>query len=533
MGDDAAQKIPALLPCSLLVTALVTAAGASFLLAATPLAMGAQKDAQNASSSSLPFASGSMQVIESLTIYPVKSSELPAPTSYIKLPERTSATFGSPLDARTLSLANVGRYDLTQSLFQGTVLESSLAFAVVPACGPSPSFNTLVCYNLLGGERLDELPIPGALSTTPIFFDGTWIFGTTQGFFIRTEGTSVRTTPSLGGSHTAFWGGAARRSMQILRNRTANSTAKSTASLSAGGAQVPGSGAGPSGGDSGALPKGATPTTEGLAQNAAFLPLGWKWFHTGSAEFIGTPIVSGSLVYALSANQFLHAFDLVTGRLVWTSRLAPEAPLRLSGAALTATPREILVGTDEGAVLAFDPKDGTAIWRYLVNSQSEDKFRAIVASPLVLGRSMVVSNAESATQRVSLDGRTVEWSYPVGSIAQVRADESAVYLAGTDGSVTSLESRAGTLRWKVLASPDSPIASVFVSRKKNVLFVATKKGEVSILDLKRGHTLSRLTQVGDVVGEFFAIPGEVSDVCLGFSHAALRCYAAEASNIRR
>jgi outer membrane protein assembly factor BamB len=252
---------------------------------------------------------------------------------------------------------------------------------------------------------------------------------------------------------------------------------------------------------------------------------GYRWFATSSFEYVGTPVVFGTQVFALTANQYLLAHDAQSGRTLWSTRLAPESSLRLKASSLVATAKEVLVGTDDGQVMALNPKDGGVLWRYLVPARGDERFKAVVAPPLVVGRSVVFSNAESLTTRLSLDGRTVEWSYPMGAVAQVRADDANVYLGGSDGSVSAIDARSGALRWKVAVSAQAPIASLWLPRAKNVILVADKKGVLTVLDTRRGIRLSSLPAGGDVIGEFFGGHGE-SDACLSFDGAGFRCYVA-------
>ncbi|MCA2961284.1 MAG: PQQ-binding-like beta-propeller repeat protein [Silvanigrellales bacterium] len=412
-------------------------------------------------------------------------------------PQRQWAPFGGALDVRSFSTTVLGRYGVSQIPLRGTLLENVLNLSVVPVCGPSVHTNTLACFNLASGEFLEELPVPGSVSTQPLFFDGSWFFGTTEGFFMRTSASSLRSTPLLGGENVGFWGHASRSMMRGMRPRT-----------SLDGPEKP---------------------TDALAVYRNTPRQGYRWQASSSFEYVGSPVVFGTQVFVLTANQYLLALDSQTGRTIWGTRLAPESSLRLSASPLIATAKEILVGTDDGQVMALNPRDGAVLWRYLIPARGDERFKAVVASPALVGRSVVFSSAEGSTTRLALDGRTVEWTYPVGSVPQVRFDDSNIYLGGSDGSLSSLEGRAGALRWRVALSADSPVASVWLLRKKELLLVASKKGVVSLVDARQGRKLAELPAAGAVVGEFFAGYG-ASDACLSFTNGGFKCYSADATN---
>lgn len=447
----------------------------------------------------LKLRNNSFRIVETTTLFPASTSGVLIPQKAFGLPQRATASFGTLSDSRVISRSQAGAYELTNSLAADTVSEKLLSLAVIPVCGPSPERNVMTCFNLLGGELLDTVPLPGNLSTTPFFYDGSWFIGTSKGFFLRTEGSSVRYTPSLGGINSRFWGADSRLYMRALKDRLYPEATRPNAS-------------------------------QNSQQIASNLPNGWKWYYATSSEYVGTPVVSGNSIIIQTAQQFLNSFDVNTGKLLWATRLAPESPLRLGAAALTATAREILVGTDEGDIIALNPKDGTLLWRYALPIDSNDKYHSIAAAPLVAGRSIIVSNAESQTQRVSLDGRNLEWSYPLGSVAQARNDEFNVYLGGSNGALAALDLRTGTLKWKTLLNPSSPLTTIFVVKDKKMLLVSTKKGQIFLVNAENGHIESSTPTLGDSLGEFFPVVGE-ADTCLTFVPNALRCFKVESTEL--
>lgn len=455
--------------------------------------------ASNSSAAALPPSASEdavARLVEVFDVVPRVTTE-PSFQKAVTRPQRQWAPFGGALDVRSFSTTVVGRYGVSQIPLRGTLLENVVNLAVVPVCGPSVHTNTMACFNLATGEFLEELPIPGSVSTQPLFFDGSWFFGTTEGFFVRTSAASLRSTPMLGGENTGFWGQSSRAMMRGMRPRTALD--------------------------------GPEKPTDALAVYRNTLRQGYLWQVSSSFEYVGSPVVFGTQVFVLTANQYLLALDAQTGKTLWSTRLAPESSLRLTASPLVATAKEILVGTDDGQVLSLNPRDGSVLWRYMIPSRGDERFKAVVAAPALVGRSVVFSSAEGSTTRLALDGRTVEWSYPVGSVAQVRFDDSNVYLGGSDGSLTSLEARSGALRWKVALSPDAPIASLWLIRKKDLLLVANKNGVVTLVDTRRGRKLAELPAAGALVGEFIAGHG-ASDACISYTNAGFKCYSAVFTN---
>jgi hypothetical protein len=431
------------------------------------------------------------EIVETLAVSP-KDTRQENLEKVFPLPSRTTTMFGGQTESRVATSGYfVGRYGVSSLVQSGTILEGLINVASLPLCGSSPLPNTLACYNGNYGEFLEEFPIPGRVSSQPIFFDGSWFLGTSKGFFIRTEGTTLLGTPLLGQEQTAMWGSVSRSVFKAL------------------------------------LPQSQLDAPEkpdsARAQYRKQMRPGWKWYATSSSEFVGTPVVGGNQIFVLTANQYLLSLDILTGKTLWSLRLAPESSLRLNGTSLAYTSRELLVGTDDGQILSVNPKDGSVLWRHLMTTTGKERFRAITAPVAISGRSVIASNGEAQTIRLSLDGRSVEWAYPLGSVAQARILDESLFLGGNDGSVVSLELRTGALNWRVAASPDTSIASVWVAADKKSVVAADKKGRLFQFDVAKGKLLDSTDLKGDVVGEFFRGAGS-HEACLSFASNGFSCY---------
>jgi outer membrane protein assembly factor BamB len=368
---------------------------------------------------------------------------------------------------------------------------------IVPVCGPAPDLNSLGCYNLPSGESLADLPLPGQLTTTPQFYDGSWFVGTSRGFLMRMDATGVFMTPGFGIDSLFFHGPDSRYVMKLL-------SAATTSSGSAG---------------------GATPAAMTQSLKANFRS-SWTWYATANAEFIGTPQFGGGRVFALTANQSVNAFDLQTGKLAWGVRLAPDAQLRLDSTSLIWHERGLLVGTSDGNLMSLDPKNGQTIFRHSVMSGSGDRFSAIAAPVLPLPDGIVVANAESVTQKLSWETRGIDWSYGVGSVVQPKFDDGFVFIAGSDGAVHKLDARTGQLRWRRTLPVSSPLIALTLLRKQNIVLAASANGSIFALRISDGllEGEGQPSTYGPVIGDFFSGRNELNEVCLSYRTPGIKCW---------
>jgi outer membrane protein assembly factor BamB len=424
---------------------------------------------------------------ETTAFFPVSPSQLPRLERTSTLADQASAGFAVlPPDKGGAVLQPVGRR------FKRSGAESDAP--VLPICGQAPDANSLGCYNLGTGEMLADIPMPGQLTTTPQFFEGSWYIGTSRGFFIRYDSSGVFYTPNFGIASLFFHGPDSKLVMKSL-----SSSAAATVS---GNSESPQQ----------TLKTGFRGT--------------WNWYATANAEFIGTPQFGGGNVFVLTANQSLNSYDIQSGRLNWGVRLAPEVQLRLTSYSLLLHERGLIVGTSDGNLLLLDPKNGQTIWRHTLSAAASDRFSTIAAPVLALSDGIIVTNAESVTQRLNWETRSVKWSYPVGSVVQPKYDEGSVFVAGTDGAVHKLDLASGQALWKAQIPTTSPLVAMTLLKKKDIVLVATANGNLFAIGMKLGSLegVSPTSTFGAVTGDFFAGRPEQNEVCLSYRTPGYACW---------
>jgi hypothetical protein len=342
-----------------------------------------------------------------------------------------------------------------------------------------------------------EFPTPGVLSTTPVFVDDSWLFGTSEGFLIRTNRViGGQAMPFLENSRLpAFWGAESRKEMALMRKNS--------------------------------------------------LPAEYKWAFYTTAEFTGTPIVVNNVVLALASNQFLYALDLATGRVLWTLRLAPDTSMRLLGDSVALVPGrkegEVAVGTSEGLFLGVSIANGQVQWRHRLPTVPGERFHTALAKAKPFDRSLLLASAEGIVQKVAVerclsdggdaggrcagDTRFVEWSYAAGTTFAPVVSGNRVLIGGEDGSVVLLDGgRAGALVWrKHLFNLPVVAMATLPAQAPEYLLAVSASGEVTLLDFA-GKIRGAIAPLGVPVGEF--LPGRNGDeVCLSFAIPGLRCFS--------
>lgn len=424
-------------------------------------------------------------LLQTTAVIPVSPRELPRQKRLSPLAERASAGF-------SVVAASKGGAALQKIRRRVGGSVTDFTENVLPVCGQAAELNTFGCWDLTTGEVLADIPLPGQVTTVPQYFEGSWFVGTSRGFFIRMEANGPFLTPSFGIDSQLFHGPDARSTMK-------------------------------------ALARGSLSRSSGTQDFVSRFQGSWKWFATANAEFVGTPQFGNKQVFAVTANQSLNAYELDTGKLNWSVRIAPEAQLRLDTTSLLLTERGLLVGTSDGYLLLIDSTSGQIKWRHTLTTRPTDRFTAVVGTPLLVGNSVIVSNAESVTQRVNLDSKAVEWSYPVGSVTQPKYDEGFVYIAGSDGTLSKIDLLKGERAWRSSKLSNDVLTSLTLQKMHSIAILADAAGQLFVLPMNGPHAgklVSRgeAANFGAVVGDFFAGRANLNEVCLSYRTPAVKCW---------
>ena len=146
------------------------------------------------------------------------------------------------------------------------------------------------------------------------------------------------------------------------------------------------------------------------------------------ADMDADPVVSDGIVYAITFQGRVAAFDPGSGRALWQRDMSSRAGIGLG--------RRLLYVTDERShVWAFDRGTGASLWR------QGGLERRQVTRPVEFGDYVVVADFEGHVHWLSIDdGRFAARARVGGSavLAPPVAGKSAVYVLGESGTLTAL-----------------------------------------------------------------------------------------------
>lgn len=222
----------------------------------------------------------------------------------------------------------------------------------------------------------------------------------------------------------------------------------------------------------------------------AQLVANWQASVGASGEYVFTPAVVGTSVYAVASDGTLARFD--DGRQVWRI----SAGQMVSGG-VGSDGKLVVVGTPKGAVLAFDAATGREVWKAQVSSE-------VLAAPAVGDGLVVVRSGDSRLFGFEVADGKRRWVYQRSTPALSLRSNVGVMLAGRaviagfpGGKLVAVAAANGAALWEVtVAQPKgatelervADITSAPVIEGREVCAVAYQ-GRVACFDMINGNQL--------------------------------------------
>lgn len=205
------------------------------------------------------------------------------------------------------------------------------------------------------------------------------------------------------------------------------------------------------------------------------------------AQELSSPVITDSTVFAGSTHGRLYAFDLHSGKVLWSfdADQAIDAPA-------TVTDSLVCFGSTDGVVRCVDRETADERWSYQTRSD-------IISSPVVRDGRVYISSSDDRVY--ALDAATGEkvWSYSRGTFLTVapRLNVSPalygdrLYHVFTDGSVVCLSAETGRELWTREISEgffDAPRARRTPLAAGGTVYVIDASGNIHALDGETGKT---------------------------------------------
>ena len=252
-------------------------------------------------------------------------------------------------------------------------------------------------------------------------------------------------------------------------------------------------------------------------------------------EGYASPLVVGNIVYIFSRSEgreLLSALDADTGSLLWQSgyavSYAPSGPTAAHGSGPKATPlfhdgRIITLGIS-GIVAAFDPQQGTLLWR--TAEPGEVPFFSAASSPVGEGR-FAITHPGNYGPLTAFDVSSGKVAWQAGgdaffmppTVATLRGVRQVISV--TQAAVVGVAAEDGRLLWEFPWTGGRSGGIMPIPYGDRVIVSATTAGVMAISPRYRdGSWLAEKAWETSAVEMYISHPVLIGDTLFGFSRRA-------------
>jgi outer membrane protein assembly factor BamB len=223
------------------------------------------------------------------------------------------------------------------------------------------------------------------------------------------------------------------------------------------------------------------------------------WRRSLGSEVLARPIIVGDVVIVRTVDGHLEALSVTDGANRWNvDESVPRLTLRGTAPPVHAGDR-IVVGFDNGRVLALDPRSGEVLWDTVVNAPSGrtelERLSDIDAPAHVSGSDVFVVGFQGRIAMLALDSGQIWWARDASSYRGFALDEQNIYLTNSDGVVMSMRRIDGAVQWEQDSMKRRALTAPAIDG--DALVVGDFEGYVHWLDKATGQIVARHKTDGD------------------------------------
>jgi outer membrane protein assembly factor BamB len=177
-----------------------------------------------------------------------------------------------------------------------------------------------------------------------------------------------------------------------------------------------------------------------------------RWRARVPSEVMSLSEAKYGVIVARTNDSKVHALDLTTGEINWSAGKGAPA-LALRGASQPKVVGElVLVGFDDGKLMAINMRDGEPVWEVPVSipsGRSElERMSDVDGDFAYLDGIVFAASFNGRVVAVDLDKGKILWTKDLSSYAGLSVDRERVYVTDADDSVWGLEISTGATLWR-------------------------------------------------------------------------------------
>ncbi len=176
------------------------------------------------------------------------------------------------------------------------------------------------------------------------------------------------------------------------------------------------------------------------------------WRKRLSSEVMAMSEAKFGVIVVRTNDSAVYALDVSNGSVVWNQvRETPALTLRGTSAPMVVG-EVVLVGYDDGELIALNMRDGTQLWEIPVSvpkGRSElERVSDLDGEFVYLEGVIYAVNFNGRVAAIDFDTGNIAWTKDLSSSVGLSADETRVYVTDADASVWALDKSSGATVWR-------------------------------------------------------------------------------------
>ncbi len=217
------------------------------------------------------------------------------------------------------------------------------------------------------------------------------------------------------------------------------------------------------------------------------------WRSQLSSEILSVPLLADGHVVVHSNDGYVYGLSASDGEQLWAYQYkVPALTLRGTSAPIY-TGGLVLVGLDNGKLVALDIQSGSVRWLQTVavpKGRSElQRMVDIDATPIKVGNVVYVVSYQGRVAALDIATGRVIWIREFSSFGGMAADSESLYVSDAEGHVSAINQATGATLWTQRKLAGLELTRPLIS--KGVLIVAADDGYLYWLATDSGELLSR------------------------------------------
>ena len=218
---------------------------------------------------------------------------------------------------------------------------------------------------------------------------------------------------------------------------------------------------------------------------------------------LAAPTIADGRVFVITQSNTLLALSVSDGTELWRFRGVPSSAGLLGSGTPAVSGNTVVVPYSSGEIVALNATTGEPRWADAVVTgaryQALSGLRDLVASPVIVGGSVIATGVGGRTISVALESGSRQWETNVGSVHTPIVAGDVVFLVDLEGRLMALSRSTGRIQWAI----DLPGGSGEGEEKwagpalaDGVLFIVSSDGNVLRINPANGERVG-----GNSVGE--------------------------------